>query len=124
MKLPSSVVELAKLAASKVSMKQRHGAVVFKRGVILGSGYNFYAAPPSTCNKKSLSIHAERDALSGLRHDQLHGASILVIRLRPNGELSWGGPCVGCKKLLARKGLDKCFYYNELGMLCCCYLQS
>jgi len=122
MKLPAKVLSLAIATAAKSPMKQRHGAVIWKSGVILGAGYNFFKQPPNEF-KRILTIHSERAALAGLRHDQMHGASILAVRIAPGGGLSYGAPCIGCQRLLSRRGLAKAYWFDSLGQLNCTYFK-
>jgi deoxycytidylate deaminase len=118
MKLPHSVLDLALTQAQKSPMHYKHGAVVWKGKRILGSGYNWPVAPPCT-DKRRFSIHSERDALKGLRGDQIRGASILSIRARNDGSINWGAPCKGCEKLLRRKGIRNVYWFDEAGALVC-----
>ena len=121
-KLPQGALDLAISQAKKSPMLHRHGAVVWKNNTIMGAGYNYPKVPPTT-NKRRFSIHSERDALNGLRQDQIYGASSLAIRVRPDGTLSSGAPCKGCAKLLKRKGIARAYWYDEQGDLNCTYLQ-
>jgi len=122
-KLPRGVLELAMSQAKKSVMLHQHGAVIWKGGTILGAGYNQPKQPPTQYVKRRYSIHGERDALAGLRADQIYGSSMLAVRVRANGTLSFGSPCRGCLKLLARKGVNSVYWYDALGNLNCTYLR-
>jgi deoxycytidylate deaminase len=111
MKLPSGVLELAVSQALKSPMQHKHGAVIWKKGQIIGAGYNYHVSG-SNPKQRQISIHSEKDCLSGLRGDQIYGADILAIRVKKNGSLSHGAPCKGCKKLLKRKGVRKVFWFD------------
>jgi len=121
MKFPKGALELATSQAMKSIMTHKHGAVIWKGNTILGAGYNFHIAPPTT-TKRRFSIHAERDCLKGLRGDMIYGANLLVIRARKDGSLSHGGPCKGCRKLMKRKGIKNCYWLNEDGDITCTHL--
>lgn len=123
-KLPRGVLELAVSQAKKSVMLHKHGAVIWKSGTILGAGYNQPKQPPTQPVKRRYSIHGERDALAGLRADQIHGSSMLAVRVRSNGTLSFGSPCRGCTKLLSRKGVSTVYWFDELGNLNATYLRS
>ena len=85
---------------------------------ILGAGYNYHISAPTTTSRP-VSIHSEKSALVGLRGDQIYGASMLAIRVTKAGQLSHGGPCKGCRKLLKRKGVLNVYWFDEDGNLCC-----
>jgi deoxycytidylate deaminase len=120
-KIPQSAIELAVSQAKKSPMLHQHGAVIWKNNVIMGAGYNYYKTPPSK-GRRRFSIHGERDALNGLRQDQIYGASMLAIRIRNDGSISSGAPCKGCSKLLKRKGIAKVYWYDDESNLNCTYL--
>ncbi len=122
MKLPRGVLELAVSQALKSTMLHQHGAVVWKNGTILSAGYNYHKSPPSDKDQRRLSIHGEKDALAGLRGDQIYGASILAVRVRKDGSVSSGAPCKGCYKLLKRKGIARAYWFDEHGQLNCTYM--
>lgn len=123
-RIPRGAVALAMSQAAKSPMLHRHGAVIWKNGSILGAGYNFqHTTDLQLKSRRRFSIHGERDALAGLRGDQIRGASMLAIRIKPTGGLSFGAPCKGCTKLLRRKGVKVVYWYDELGNLSCTYLQ-
>tara|TARA_Y100000310_G_scaffold269004_1_gene281927 strand:+ start:979 stop:1347 length:369 start_codon:yes stop_codon:yes gene_type:complete len=122
MKLPNGVLELATSQALKSIMLHKHGAVIWKGNKILGAGYNFHVAPPDD-SKRRFSIHSERDALKGLRGDQIYNSNMLAVRVRKDGSISSGAPCKGCRKLLIRKGVSKAYWFDEEGSLNCTYLK-
>jgi len=112
MKLPQGVLELAMSQALKSPMLHRHGAVIWKYKTILGAGYNHYVgANPS--EKRKISIHSEKDCLTGIRGDFLYGSSVLAVRVTKSGKLSSGAACKGCQKLLKRKGVSKIYWFDE-----------
>jgi len=124
MKMPSGVVELAICQARKSPMQYRHGAVLWKEGKILQTGYNFPVVMPRR-NTKQFSIHAERDCLKGLRSDQIYGASLLSVRITMKQEiLTSSKPCKGCMSLLRRKGVNKVYWFDSEGNLNRAYLQK
>ena len=118
MKLPKGVFDLAFSQALKSNMTHSHGAVIWKSNKILGAGYNYHISAP-TSTSRPVSIHSEKSALVGLRGDQIYGANMLAIRVTKAGQLSHGGPCKGCRKLLKRKGVLSVYWFDEDGNLCC-----
>ena len=120
MKIPPGTVDLAVSQAMKSPMMYKHGAVLWKGKTILSAGYNWPVGPPGG-DKRRFSIHAERDALAGLRGDNVYEASILSIRVRKDGSIATGEPCLGCRKLLKRKGIrNVCWFDNEGNLVCLC----
>ena len=120
-KVIEKILPLAIQQASKSPMLHRHGAVIWKNKTVLGAGYN-YSKTTSNKDGRKCSIHSEKDALAGLRQDQIHGSNMLAIRIRPDGTLSSGAPCKGCTKLLTRKGVKKVYWYDSTSNLNCTYL--
>ena len=116
LKLPRGVLELAISQATKSPMQHRHGAVIWKGKTIIGAGYNHHLSAPTPNNRK-VSIHSEKDCLTGLRGDQVYGANVLAVRVTKAGQLSSGGPCKGCQKLLGRKGVNKIYWFDDEGNL-------
>lgn len=125
MKLPRGALGLAISQAMKSNMQHKHGAVIWKSKTILGAGYNYHMTSPnmhSVNSRRRVSIHSEKDCLNGIRGDYIRGASILAVRVTGTGQLSHGSPCVGCKKLLKRKGIAKIFWFDEQGDLTVTYI--
>lgn len=117
MKIREDVLELAVTQARKSPMQQRHGAILWKGNRIIGTGYNWPVAPPGGEGRR-FSIHAERDALKGLRADQIYGSSLLCVRITPGNErLASSQPCRGCSKLLRRKGVASVYWFDAEGNL-------
>lgn len=113
------ILPLAVSQAKKSSMIHKHGAVVFKNKTILGAGFNQHNGPPHS--KRKFSIHSEKSALTGLRQDQIYGASMLAVRVNNSGELISCAPCRGCTKLMKRKGIKRCYWFDENNNLNCTY---
>ena len=105
------ITNLAIKEALKSKMRYKHGSVIFNNQGILGSGYSWSRFKPNQ-EQKVLSIHSERDALKGIPVRYLRGAFMLNVRVTKIGLLTCSKPCVGCQKLLKRKGLLKIYYYE------------
>jgi len=120
-KIKEEILGLAVSQAKKSPMGYLHGAVIFKSNKIIGAGYNWPVAPPGGDSRR-FSIHAERDALKGIRADQAYGASLLSVRVTKNGSLASSKPCKGCMNLLTRKGLESVFWFDSHGNLNRTYL--
>tara|TARA_B100000035_G_scaffold207211_1_gene177251 strand:+ start:607 stop:975 length:369 start_codon:yes stop_codon:yes gene_type:complete len=112
MKLPNGVLELAKSQAAKSPMSHMHGAVIWKKGKIIGAGYNYPISAPNI-TQRQVSIHSEKDCLNGLHSNQIFDSCVLTVRVTKNGDMLNGQPCKGCKKLLKRKGVKKVYWYDS-----------
>ena len=122
-------IEVIISQAEKSPMQYRHGAALIKKGKILGKGYNIFCLPASSKmknlflpNRKRPSIHAEMSCLKGLRHDQIRGSTVYVVRLSRSGELKLSFPCKRCISLLTRKGIKKVMYSKNDGSFGAIYL--
>ena len=121
-KIDDGIVELAICQARKSPMQYRHGAVLWKDGKILQTGYNFPVHMPGG-DTRQFSIHAERDCLKGLRSDQIYGSSLLSVRITNKVEnLTSSKPCRGCMALLKRKKVKRVFWFDSDGDLHRLYL--
>jgi len=78
------------------------GAVIFKGGKIISSGYN------------SGWVHAEHSALKKLKPNRAKGADILVVRVNKTG-LTMAKPCDNCQLRLRKNGIKRVFYTNANG---------
>jgi deoxycytidylate deaminase len=121
MKLPNGVLDLAISQALKSPMSHMHGAVIWKKGKIIGAGYNYHLAAP-TPTQRQISIHSEKDCLNGLHSNQIFNSSVLTVRVAKNGDMLNGQPCKGCKKLLKRKGIKKIYWFDSEAHLSVTYL--
>lgn len=113
------LLPLAVTQALKSPMLHRHGAVIWKRNQVLGAGYNHSNTFSDSARRHS--VHSEKDAMKGLHESQLRGASVLAIRLNKSDEIVSGAPCKGCSKLMKRKGISKCYWYDTNNNLNCTY---
>lgn len=120
MALPAGVLKLAlEEAYASAYYPYRIGAVVFRGRRILGSGHNAIRA--SSLHPKYQrwpeSLHAEQAALLGLDWGKLKGASVCVVRINMNGNLSMAYPCEMCLTMLRYVGIRKLYYSSRDGVL-------
>ena len=116
-KLLPKILEVAYKEGSKSVLGYRFGAVVWKGGKILQSGYNHMQMNPLDISGRPYSIHAEKDALKGLRLRETYGAALLCMRVTATKTMNPSRPCRGCLKLLKRRRLKEIWYYNHAGIL-------
>lgn len=87
--------------------RQRHGAIVYKSGRILGRGINFYRnlpcdAIPAGC----ISVHAEIAATRRIAPCNLVGSTVYVAR----SHFALSKPCSQCEKALRKAGVKRVVY--------------
>lgn len=94
------------------SYKYLLGAVIVKRGKIVGKGYNSVAYQ----GKRSFlnGIHAEIAAINNTRAADRSGSTIYVARWMRRGQLGLAKPCPACEKVLRKLGIKK-VYYSDYG---------
>jgi deoxycytidylate deaminase len=98
--------------SSNSPMKFKLGAVVVKRGKVLGFGYNNSKTHPKFGSKDNFkTMHAEGSALYCAKKLGNNVAGATMIVYRRNGLIS--KPCNSCEKMLKDAGIAKVIYTNE-----------
>ena len=116
----STLLQIAIREAVKSPMSYRHGAVLVSKNKILGSGFNNFSHSVGNVNfqipgRKKPCVHAEVSALKGIRHDQIRGSTIFVIRINREHDLKMSYPCKRCVSMLRRKGVRKVTFSTGSG---------
>ena len=97
--------------ALKSEMNFNHGAVLIRRGKIVGRGYNTYFN--SNSNEKN-SLHAEvsaiLDGLKKISHEDLKRCELVIIRINKHGEHLNSKPCCHCQNFINKFNIRKVFY--------------
>lgn len=100
-------LDIASKLAEFSTCKQRHGAVVFRGGRLLGMGFN-----KSHVNNQWLeghefpsTTHAEVAALKHLSDDVVRGSTVYVSRILKNGDEAISRPCNKCAMYLIERGV-------------------
>jgi len=118
--LGTGIIKRAIKEANKSDMLPfKVGAVIFKNNRIISYGYNAkrYCGKihPRYRNYRD-SLHAEQDAILNVKDwSKLSGASILVIRVTRQGNLSMAKPCGMCMSMIEHVGLKEIYYSNHEG---------
>lgn len=126
-------LQLARALAQSSQMGFKHGAVLFRRAVVVGMGANGrrpvgwamkmpgYAAPPGEEGaKREANMHAEIACMNRIRAEDIRGADLAVARVLANGNLANSKPCDNCERVMISKGVRRCYYsineeeYGEL----------
>ena len=82
------------------------GAVLFRGGSLLSTGYNISKNNPSLPGipLRSCSVHAEAAALRGV---DASGGTLYVARVARRGGWGMARPCQGCEALLRDAGVRR-----------------
>lgn len=108
-------LELAKRMSWRATFHRcRLGAVIARRGQVLGVGYNqkkTHTRSPSPYKY----LHAEVDATLGIPLTELRGASIYVYRETLNGDIAMAKPCSHCEAYLRNLGLHAVYHTTNYG---------
>ena len=112
--------EIAREHASRVAISVRsslHIAFIYGRGgVLLAMASNKIGSRAQGAGSSKYTIHAERAALKAIGDNSLlRGATLVVVRINKQGELTSSKPCHGCvchlEKAMDCYGL-RCVYYS------------
>jgi len=115
--IPRALITATEQSKGKV----RVGALVLdKKGMIIAKGCNSYtkthpqqALAAFTVGKpKQIFLHAEIDTLVRCREDP---HTILVCRLRPNGQVALAKPCSVCMSAIEKSGCKIVYYTTDDG---------
>jgi tRNA(Arg) A34 adenosine deaminase TadA len=94
----------------KSSYKKRLGAVVVKKGLIVGVGHN---KVHSTGNPRE-GRHAELEALNNTKARHRVNSVVYVCRLTKNDFLAMAKPCAACQTVMKKMGV-KYVYFSVPG---------
>lgn len=103
-------IELAiELSRKHVGMRWHFGAVIFKRKLI-SIGLNSYKTHTKATSFYSF-LHAETDAIIGIKKDRLIGSTLFVARTGYDDKRTLLAlPCVQCQIMIKRVGISKVYY--------------
>lgn len=110
---------LARSMALKSTSRFRLGAVVVKKGKVIGAGFN-KMGKTHPINKTlgdiyDRGIHAEIDACLGLSAVDLCGSTITICRVYKDGRRALAKPCWMCMRYLMQVGIKRIVYSTEEG---------
>lgn len=107
--------QLALREAYQSQEQKRLGAVVARRGKILGVGSNTRKTHPLS-RATYQTTHAEVAAIASAK-DSLQGATLYVVRILRDGSVAMSKPCPGCQALAESVGIKTIIYTTDCGML-------
>lgn len=97
-------------------------AVIHKKNKIYSFGINSsikthpWSETIDGCKSYNTMYHAEINALIGIRHRDLKGLEITIIRIsKENGSMKLAKPCKNCMKKIIDFGIRTIHYSNEFG---------
>jgi cytidine deaminase len=103
-----------KAAHSGIHRRYKVGAILVNSGKVISEGANSYKTHPKMGVK---TLHAEIQALIGVRYKDLVGSTVYVARLNKNHKLGMARPCETCRHILKEYGIKRCFFTNQLGLV-------
>lgn len=108
------IFDIARKMAQKSSYKHKLGAVIVKKGKILGLGHNALKTHPRSNNPWHM-IHAELSAVINSREEDLTDCSIYIYRETPTGRIAPSFPCKYCLEMLKQLNIKEICYtdYDE-----------
>jgi deoxycytidylate deaminase len=91
--------------------KQRHGAVLYRRGKVISIGYNQKKTHPKAQRFYEFPyLHAEMHCLVRADEDDATNASIACVRINRNGDLMNSKPCPACMSAMKSYGISYVVY--------------
>jgi cytidine deaminase len=115
----NQLINIATRAAERSLLPMRMGAVVSYRNRPISFGFNKGKTHPRS---KTIyrTIHAELDAVLGMRRSELRGATITVVRISRRIDTVFGisRPCCYCIEMLRELRFDAMQYYDRMGKFC------
>jgi len=111
-------IKIAVEEANKSTHRQKVGAVIFNKKIIISKGHNYKLKSVRSITRKYIryrnKIHAEIDAILKAKTD-LKGTSILIVRVNNRGELRMARPCNHCMLYIDFVKIKNVFYSNKFG---------
>lgn len=105
----------AKAAGYSTHDTFKMGAILLQKNKVISFGCN----NPNKTHTKGTdawnTVHAELDAIIGVKQSLLTGGVICVVRVNKAGAFRSSKPCVGCTKLLTFSGIEKVYYITDGG---------
>ena len=108
---------LAAEVAKSGEYKQRHGAVLYKRGHIISIGYNQKKTPPRAMRFYDYPyLHAEAVCIVRSLDVDIHNATLACVRLNRQGDIMHSRPCEGCISMMKEYGITTIVYSSKTGI--------
>jgi deoxycytidylate deaminase len=103
------------VALKSQCINHRHGCVIVKDDEIISEGYNHRQYHLY----HKMSVHAEVDALSKLKHNKkiMSTCDLYVVRIGGDSmgnPLKYSRPCKDCEKAIKKSGIKRVYYSTNL----------
>jgi len=106
-------IEVAKEYASLSEARKKHGAIVVKKGRIIGRGYNKNTNNPKYVSEEHIktgcSRHAEVEAMRNAQWN-VRGCTLYVARINRMGQIGNSKPCIYCQERIKNLGIKRIVY--------------
>lgn len=106
-------IDVAKEYAGMSTAKKRHGAVVVRKGRIIGRGFNKTTNDPKTVSEEHIKTHCSRHAeVEAMRNANwnVKGCTLYVARVSKSGRIGNSRPCEYCQEKIEKMGIKKIVY--------------
>lgn len=121
--LPDSlpnIFNVARKISYESSHKYRMGAAILRKKKLLSLGFNqnikTHPIMKQFNSNRSEKIHAELQALLGVRWDvDLSKCVLVVYRENKHGHIAMAKPCAACKKIIISMGIKTVMYSTDVG---------
>jgi deoxycytidylate deaminase len=101
-------IELAtKIAHTGDHWQHRVGAILLQNGKIISTGANSFKTHRLMGFK---TLHAEVQALIGVRYRDLNGSVMFISRINKKGQMGMSKPCPICEGVLRKYGIKKVYF--------------
>lgn len=101
-----------KLAEKSTHYNHKHGAVLVRKGRVLGVGFNSYKTSPKSPHPWKF-IHAEFSAILNSRLEDFTDCEIYIIRTKKLGGLGNSKPCKFCERMIKSLNIRVVHYSTD-----------
>lgn len=98
-----------KLAIKSNHPDHKHGAVLVRKGKIIGIGFN-QSKTHAQSNHPFRTIHAEFSAIINSQLQEFDNCEMYIVRKRKNGTLANSKPCYFCERMLKSLSVKRVYY--------------
>lgn len=110
---PNIIKKLKLLRKKSNHHSQKMGAIITKKGIPIGWGWNSLKTHPKSLHLFR-SCHAEFKAVRSVKNKELlKGATIIIYREDASGAMVCAKPCKSCQTLLNRSGIARVIYSDN-----------
>jgi deoxycytidylate deaminase len=103
-------INLAITEATRSTLKQKHGSVLFKNRRLISRGYNRIKTHPTAKRHYDFPyIHAEFDAIIKAKQPTKH-CTLAVVRINNAGDLLNSRPCKSCLEFMRKHQITTVIY--------------